>query len=58
MKKSEFVRLIKTHGAVLVRHGSSHDIYERDGKTTQVPRHCKELGTGIVNSMLKDLGIR
>jgi predicted RNA binding protein YcfA (HicA-like mRNA interferase family) len=41
MKKSDLVKKILKQGAVLVRHGSNHDIYKqpKTGKVESVPRH-------------------
>ncbi len=41
MKRNLLLKLIRKHGAVFVRHGSKHDIYEnpRTGVVEQVPRH-------------------
>ena len=61
MKVSEFIRLVKKQGVKFERHGEKHDIYVNPltGQTTEIPRHkSKELGTGIRNAMLKDLGLR
>ena len=61
MKVSEFVKLIKKQGIKFDRHGARHDIYinPKTGQTTEAPRHkSKELGTGIKDAMLKDLGLK
>ena len=61
MTTAEFIRYIKKHGCKLSHHGARHDIYinPENGKTTEVPRHAKkEIGTGLKNSMLKDLGLK
>lgn len=57
MKLSEFLKLIKKHGAKLDLHGKEHDVWRLGDKKTRVPRHSKELANGTVKSMLKDLGI-
>lgn len=58
MKLSEFLRLLKSRGAKFQSHGKEHDVWIRNGNTTRVPRHEKEIGKGLLNSMLKDLQIR
>jgi len=58
---SEFIRYIKKHGVRFDHHGKKHDVYinPANGQTTEVPRHStKEIGTGLKNSMLKDLGLK
>lgn len=58
MKLSELLRLLKSRGARLERHGKEHDIWTRgEGKSAEVPRHAKELKTGTLNRILKDLQI-
>ena len=59
MKRSELLKLLKKNGVVFLRHGSRHDIYysERTGKMIQIPRHLKELGSGLAASILKDAGL-
>jgi len=41
MKREQLLKLMRKHGAVFIRHGSKHDIYEnpRTREFTQVPRH-------------------
>ena len=41
MKRQKLLKEIVKRGAVFVRHGANHDIYEnpRTNKSTQVPRH-------------------
>jgi len=61
MTASEFIKYIKKQGIKFDRHGAKHDIYinPANGQTTEIPRHAKkEIGTGLKNSMLKDLGLK
>jgi len=61
MTTSEFIRYIKKQGVRFHYHGKKHDTYinPANGQTTEVPRHAaKEIGTGLKNSMLKDLGLK
>ena len=61
MTVSEFIKHVTKQGVQFDHHGSKHDVYinPKNGQTTQVPRHkSKELGTGIKNAMLKDLGLK
>jgi len=41
MKRHKLLKEIVKRGAVFVRHGANHDIYEnpRTNTSTQVPRH-------------------
>jgi len=41
MKREKLLKIIRKYGAILVRHGRKHDIYEnpRTHEYTQIPRH-------------------
>jgi len=61
MKISEFLRQLKKQGVKFQRHGSRHDIYVNpaNDNITEVPRHqSKEIGTGLREKILKDLGLK
>jgi predicted RNA binding protein YcfA (HicA-like mRNA interferase family) len=61
MKAGELVRIIKKRGCRLKRNGSEHEIWINPdtGGEAQVPRHyAKELKTGTVERILKDLGLK
>jgi predicted RNA binding protein YcfA (HicA-like mRNA interferase family) len=42
VKRQKLIKEITKRGAVFVRHGASHDIYEnpQTNRSTQVPRHA------------------
>jgi len=42
VKRQKLIKEITKRGAVFVRHGASHDIYEnpRTNTSTQIPRHA------------------
>jgi predicted RNA binding protein YcfA (HicA-like mRNA interferase family) len=42
VKRQKLLKEIEKRGAIFVRHGASHDIYEnpRTNTSTQVPRHA------------------
>lgn len=62
MNSAELIRLLKKHGATFETHkgGSGHQTVHIGSKVSQVPMHGsrKELGTGLVNKIMKDLGLR
>ena len=62
MNSKELIKLLKRAGCVFETHkgGSGHMTVRRDGKTSQIPMHGsrKELGTGLVNKIKKDLGLK
>jgi predicted RNA binding protein YcfA (HicA-like mRNA interferase family) len=45
-------------GLELIRHGGNHDVYRSAaGKQTTIPRHPKDMTTGTLRSILRQLGI-
>jgi mRNA interferase HicA len=62
MKYSELHRLLAKAGCTFHTHrgGSGHLTVRLGERKTQIPVHGsgKELGTGLVNKILKDLGLR
>ena len=60
MNGAELVRCLKKHGAVRAEGGKgSHRRYRLGERVTIIPVHgkAKELGTGLVRSICKDLGL-
>jgi mRNA interferase HicA len=62
MNAAELKRLLAKHGATFETHrgGSGHLTVRLNGRKTQLPMHGsnKELGSGLVNKILKDLGLK
>lgn len=62
MNSVELRRLLKKHGCTFENHagGSGHVTVRRGDRKSQIPMHGanKELGTGLVKAILKQLGIR
>lgn len=61
MKYSEFRRWLERQGATFQTHrsGSSHVRVKLNGKATIFPDHgAKEIGTGLLHKIKKDLGIK
>ncbi len=56
MKGSRLIELLRALGAVLVREGSRHSIYQKGHLKTQVPRH-REIVDELARKICKDLGI-
>jgi predicted RNA binding protein YcfA (HicA-like mRNA interferase family) len=56
MKRTDLIKQIVAMGAVLVRHGSNHDIYvqPKNGNTEPVPRH-KEIREFMAKKIVKNL---
>jgi mRNA interferase HicA len=62
MNSKEFRKLLASKGCTFETHkgGSGHLTVRRDGRKSQLPMHgsSKQLGTGLVNKILKDLGLK
>lgn len=59
MKSDEFHRLIERNGWTYLRKSGSHVIYKKGSRTYPVPYHgSKEMGTGIVNKISKEMGLK
>jgi mRNA interferase HicA len=62
MNSSELKKLLKKYGCKFHNHrgGSGHLTVTRGTRKSQLPMHGghKELGTGLVNKILKDLGVK
>jgi predicted RNA binding protein YcfA (HicA-like mRNA interferase family) len=58
LKRIKLLKEISKYGAVFVRHGASHDVYEnpRTNKSTQIPRHSdiNELVAKAIIKFFKD----
>jgi mRNA interferase HicA len=62
MNASELRRFLAKHGCIFETHrgGSGHMTVRRGDRASQIPMHGqnKELGTGLVNKILKDLDLK
>lgn len=62
MNAAELRRWLAKRGCKFENHkgGSGHVTVTLGGKTSQLPMHgsSKELGTGLVNKIKKDLGLK
>lgn len=56
MKRSQLLKHIRKQGAVFVREGRRHSIYQRGHLKTQVPRHT-EIVDELARKICKDLDI-
>lgn len=61
MNANELKRWLTKQGATFETHkgGSGHLTVRLNGRTSQLPQHgaAKELGTGLVRKIKKDLGL-
>ncbi len=62
MNSKEFQKWLKKQGCIFETHrgGSGHITVLLNGKKSQLPMHGsnKELGTGLVNKIKKDLDLK
>jgi mRNA interferase HicA len=62
MNAQELKRLLAAQGCTLESHkgGSGHVTVRRGDRKSQLPMHGsrKDLGKGLVNKILKDLGLK
>ena len=61
MNAKELQRFLAKNGCSFESHrgGGRHLTVRRGNRTSQLPMHGrKELGTGLANKILKDLGLR
>lgn len=56
MKRSELIKHLRAHGAVLLREGARHSIFMKGALKTQVPRH-REIVDELARKICKDLDI-
>jgi len=54
LKRQKLLKEIKKRGAVFVRHGANHDIYEnpKANTSTQVPRHA-DINECVAKAIIK-----
>lgn len=59
MKSDEFHKLVERNGWTYLRKSGSHVIYKKGSRIYPVPYHgSKEMGTGIVNKIRKEMGLK
>jgi mRNA interferase HicA len=62
MNSAELRKYLASQGCTFETHkgGSGHVTVRRNGRKSQMPMHGsrKELGKGLVNKILKDLGLK
>lgn len=58
VKSSEFKRWLAAQGATFLPAKGSHFKVELNGKTSYLPMHSKDLGTGLVQTIKKQLGLK
>ena len=56
MRRTQLIKHLNEQGAVLIREGKKHSIFQRDERKTQVPRH-NEIVDELARKICRDLGI-
>lgn len=57
MKDKDLLKLLKKNGWTVARINGSHHILQKNGKTTVVPVHGKDVPTGLLKTILKETGL-
>lgn len=58
MKDKDLLKLLKKNGWVVVRINGSHHVLQKNGKTTVIPLHGKDVPVGLLNNILKETGLK
>lgn len=58
MKDKDLLKLLKKNGWKVIRINGSHHILQKDGETTVVPIHNKDVPIGLLNQILKETGLK
>ena len=58
MKDKDLLKLLKKNGWNVVRINGSHHVLQKDGKTTVIPLHGKDVPIGLLNSILRETGLK
>jgi mRNA interferase HicA len=56
MKRRKLERWLREHGANFERHGSRHDIWQREGREATIPRH-REINTHTARHLCEQLEV-
>ena len=58
MKDKDLLKLLKKNGWNVVRINGSHHVLQKNGQTTVVPIHGKDVPAGLLNAILKETGLK
>jgi predicted RNA binding protein YcfA (HicA-like mRNA interferase family) len=58
LKGKDLVKLLEKNGWVTDRINGSHHILKKSNKTTIVPVHSTDIGTGLLDKILKQAGLK
>ena len=58
MRDKDLLKLLKKNGWDIVRIHGSHHVIKKNGQTIVVPIHGKDVPIGLLNSILKETGLK
>ncbi len=58
MKDKDLLKLLKKNGWDILRINGSHHVLQKNGQTTVVPIHGKDVPAGLLNAILKETGLK
>ena len=58
MNDKDLLKLLKKNGWNGVRIYGSHHVLQKNGKTTVIPIHGKDVPIGLLNQILKEAGLK
>jgi len=58
MKDKDLLKLLQKNGWKVVRINGSHHVLQKDGKTTVVPLHGRDVPNGLLSQILKETGLK
>lgn len=58
MKDKDLLKLLEKKGWKLIRINGSHHVLQKNGKTTVVPIHGRDVPIGLLNTILKETGLK
>ena len=58
MKDKDLLKHLKKNGWDIVRINGSHHVLQKNGQTTVVPIHGKDVPAGLLNAILKETGLK
>ena len=58
MRDKDLLKLLKKNGWDIVRIHGSHHVLQKNGKTTVVPLHGRDVPIGLLHQILKETGLK
>lgn len=58
MKDKDLLKLLKKNGWIETRVNGSHHVLQKGDKTTVIPIHGRDVPIGLLNTILKETGLK